>query len=57
VEIEGAKVLSHLDLFAQAGKNRAYDVLIPVNVTDSILNISFIPHVSNATVSAIVISH
>ena len=57
VEIEGAKVLSHLDLFAQVGKNKAYDVTIPVNVTDSILNISFIPHVSNATVSAIVISH
>ena len=57
VEIEGKKVLSHLDLFAQVGKNKAYDVTIPVNVTDSILNISFIPHVSNATVSAIVISH
>ena len=34
VLIEGAKVVSNLDVFAQVGKNTAHDVTVSVRVTD-----------------------
>jgi hypothetical protein len=56
VEIEGAVVIDNLDLIARAGKNVAYNVVVPVHVTDGMLNISFRSVVNNAKVSAIEIS-
>jgi hypothetical protein len=56
VEIEGRKAVSHLDLFAQAGKNRAYDVSVPVNVMDGMLNIHFVAETGQAKVSAILVN-
>ena len=56
VQIEGVEVVSDLDLFVQVDKNTAYDVTLPINVTDGILNIDFSPHRGNATVSAIIVA-
>ncbi|MCX5908377.1 MAG: malectin, partial [Deltaproteobacteria bacterium] len=56
VKIEGKEVISNLDIFAKAGKNKAYDVTIPVTVTDGMLNIEFRPDVGNAKVSAILVT-
>jgi hypothetical protein len=53
VRIGGTEVISNLDIFAKVGKCRAYDVSIPVTVTDGKLNISFRSDVSSAKVSAI----
>jgi hypothetical protein len=55
VLIEGVKVLKNLDLVATVGPNAAYDVTLPVHVTDGQLNIGFRPVVDYATVSAIVV--
>jgi hypothetical protein len=55
VLIEGAKVVSNLDVFAQVGKNTAYDVTVSVAVTDGTLNLTFRSLIDNAKVSAIVI--
>ncbi len=56
VKIEGREVLSSLDLYAQVGKNKAYDVTIPVTVSDGELNIDFITVQGNAKISAIVVA-
>jgi hypothetical protein len=53
VKIGGQEVISNLDLFAKVGKNRAYDVEIPVNVHDGVLRIEFVTIKDNAKVSAI----
>ena len=55
VFIEGAKVVSNLDVFAQVGKNRAHDVTVSVGVTDGMLNITFRSLINNAKINAIVI--
>jgi hypothetical protein len=55
VLIEGVKVISQLDLVAKVGPNTAYDVTLPVRVTDGQLNLAFRPVVDYATVSAIVV--
>jgi hypothetical protein len=55
VLFEGVKVLPHLDVVATVGPNAAYDVTLPVRVTDGQLNIAFLPVVDYATVSAIVV--
>jgi hypothetical protein len=56
VLIEGAKVVSNLDVLAQVGRNTAHDVTVSVRVTDGMLNITFRSIFNNAKVSAIVIS-
>lgn len=56
VLIEGGKVVSNLDVFAQVGKNTAYDVTVSVRVTDAMLNITFRSIINYAKVNAIVIS-
>lgn len=56
VYINGNVVIRDLDLYAKAGKNKAYDVIIPVSVTTGKLNISFVKKVNNATVSGILIT-
>ena len=55
VSMQGLPVISKLDVFAHAGLNAAYDVSVPVSVTNGILNITFTSLVDNAMVSAIVI--
>ena len=53
VWMEGTKVISNLDIFAKVGKNRAYDVSLPVTVTDGKLDISFQAIADNGKLSAI----
>jgi hypothetical protein len=53
--MEDQVVLSDLDLFQQAGRGKAYDVTIPITVTDGVLNIDFLSRVGAAQVSAILI--
>jgi hypothetical protein len=55
VLMEGVKVISQLDLVAKVGPNTAYNVTLPVRVTDGQLNLAFRPVVDYATVSAIVV--
>jgi hypothetical protein len=55
VLMEGVKVISNLDLVAKVGPNKAYDVTIPVQVTDGQLNIKFKSVVDSAKVSAIMV--
>jgi hypothetical protein len=55
VTINGNTVISNLDIFANVGKNAAYDVAIPVSVTNGVLDISFTSQVDNAKVSAILV--
>jgi hypothetical protein len=55
VLLEGVKVISNLDLVAKVGPNTAYDVTLPVHVTDGKLNIKFKSVVDYAKVSAIMV--
>jgi hypothetical protein len=55
VLLEGVKVISKLDLVAKVGPNAAYEVTLPVHVTDGKLNIAFRSVVDYAKVSAIVV--
>ncbi len=55
VLMEGVKVISNLDLVAKVGPNTAYDVTLPVHVTDGQLNIKFKSVVDYAKVSAIMV--
>lgn len=53
VSVEGKVVLSNLDLVAKVGPKAAYDVTLPVTVTDGVLTIGFQSVVNYAKVSAI----
>lgn len=53
VTVNGQTVIRDLDIFAKVGKNVAYDVVIPVNVTNGAISISFTSKVNNAKVNAI----
>jgi hypothetical protein len=53
VEIEGQQVINNLDLFLRTGKNKAYDVVNLVELTDGVLNIKFINVADNAKLSAL----
>jgi len=53
VDIEGVRVIKNLDLFLRIGKNRAYDVVVPVVLTDGVLNINFVTVADNAKISAL----
>ena len=55
VLLEGKTVLSQVDIIAQVGPNKAYDVTLPVRVTDGVLNIKFTSVVDYAKVSGIVV--
>lgn len=50
---EGSPILSHLDLLAKVGRNRAFDFTAPVSVRDGSLDIDFQSVVGHAKVSAI----
>ena len=56
VSMQGQTVISNLDIFSHVGRNAAYDVSIPVNVTNGVLNIQFTSIVDYACVSAIEVS-
>ena len=53
VTVGGATVISNLDIFAKAGQNAAYDVVLPVSVTNGTLSIKFVNKVDNAKICAI----
>jgi ABC-type transporter MlaC component len=53
VVVGGTTMVSNLDIFAKAGKNAAYDVVLPVTVTNGTLNIRFVNKVDNAKICAI----
>jgi len=55
VAFGGTTVISNLDLAAKVGKNAAYDVTIPVSVTNGVLTIKFTGQKGNAKVNAIVV--
>ena len=56
VEIEGVKRIVSLDIVHMAGANNAYEVMLPVRVTDGELNISFTnPRADQPKVSAILV--
>ena len=55
VKIEGENVVLNLDLVLAAGHHTAYDISIPVNVTDEELNLSFHAGIDSAKVNAIVV--
>jgi hypothetical protein len=58
VKAEGKMILDDLDIFSAAGgKNKAYDVTVPVTVNDGILNLDFITVKDNAKISAIQIAN
>ncbi len=58
VKAEGKLILDDLDIFSAAGgKNIAYDVTVPVAVSDGILNLDFITVKDNAKISAIQIAN
>jgi len=57
VQVEGERVIQNLDIFFRCGNDRAYDVVIPVNLGDASLNIGFITITDNAKLSALEIRH
>ncbi|HVI30660.1 malectin domain-containing carbohydrate-binding protein, partial [Phenylobacterium sp.] len=57
VSAEGALVLDNLDIFASAGgKFIAKDFVVPVTVTDGVLNLQFVSSVDNAKIDGILIA-
>lgn len=56
VYMQGKEVISNLDIYAEVGANAAYDVTVPVSVTNGTLNINFSSTVNYANVSAIEIT-
>ena len=56
VSMQGLQVISDLDIFAKVGKNAAYDVSVPVSVTNGKLNIKFTGVVDYAKVSGIIVT-
>ncbi|MFB6320595.1 malectin domain-containing carbohydrate-binding protein [Saccharicrinis sp. FJH54] len=55
VDVEGKRVIENLDIFAQVGKDVAYDVVIPVEMTDGTLNINLVTVTDNAKINALAI--
>ena len=57
VKLQGQSVADKLDIFAQAGKNKAYDLVTPaVKVTDGVLKIEFGRIVEFPCIAGLVIS-
>ncbi|KTG10004.1 hypothetical protein AUR64_10390 [Haloprofundus marisrubri] len=55
VALEGTEVVSNLDVHAEVGHDRAYEVTRTVTVTDGELNVEFDTDVDNAKLSALVV--
>ncbi|HKK32917.1 MAG TPA: malectin domain-containing carbohydrate-binding protein [Desulfomicrobiaceae bacterium] len=56
VLVEGEEAVTDLDLVAEAGAAAAYDVEIPVSVTDGTLDIDFTTDVNHAKLSAVLVT-
>jgi C1A family cysteine protease len=56
VIINGVQVITNLDLVETAGYGIAFDQIFPVDVTDNLIDIEFIPVVNKAKVNAIEIT-
>ncbi len=53
VDVEGNRRVTDLDLFVSApGQYNAYDVTLPVTITDGQLNVAFTPTANNAVLNA-----
>lgn len=55
VQAQGVTVLSNLDIYAKAGLYKAYDAIIPVTVSNGMLNIRLVGVVGNAIINGIVV--
>lgn len=55
VTINGQTVISNLDIYAKVGQNAAYDVVVPVSVTNGAINVNFVSQVNNAKLGAMLI--
>ena len=55
VTVEGQQVISNLDLFDDLGAANATSVVIPVTVSDGVLDIDFAADANNAKLSALVV--
>ncbi|MFO7801591.1 MAG: malectin domain-containing carbohydrate-binding protein [Desulfovermiculus sp.] len=55
VIVQGQEIISSLDLVQTTGPRQAYQVTVPVTVSDGELQIEFAPEIDNAIVSGIVI--
>jgi hypothetical protein len=53
VSMQGQQVITNLDVYSKVGENAAYDVTIPVSVTNGVLSITFTTVANNAIVNAI----
>ena len=53
VDVEEERVIRDLDLIFRAGKNVAYDVILPLELTDGNLDINFVTVIDNAKISAL----
>jgi hypothetical protein len=53
VAVGGQTVISGLDVYAKVGKYAAYDVAVPVTVSNGTLSINFINKIDNASIHAI----
>jgi len=53
VTVGGVTKISNLDVFAKVGKNAAYDVVLPISVTNGTLSVKFVNKVDNAKICAI----
>ncbi len=56
VSFQGSRVITNLDIFAEAGRNAAYDETIAVLVTNNNLNITFTPVERDAVICGIKIT-
>ena len=55
VTVNGQTAASNLDVYAKVGKNAAYDLVVPVSVTNGAISINFASVVNYAKVGAILI--
>ncbi|HVO76169.1 MAG TPA: malectin domain-containing carbohydrate-binding protein, partial [Ignavibacteriaceae bacterium] len=53
VDAEGKRAIFNLDLYMRTGKYKAYDVVVPLEITDGILNLDFISVRDNAKLSGL----
>lgn len=55
--INGQTVISNLDIFSKVGQNAAYDVVVPVSVTNGVIKITFTSTIDWPKICAIVVRH
>jgi len=57
VAIEGSLVANNVDIFAEVGRNAAYDMLVNAVVEDGVLDIAFGQETGRPRINAIVVRH